>query len=80
MKRFLLATLVLLGAGLAARADDPRKSPLEERIQGVLPRPEDEQWLKVAWRSDLARGRFEANASQKPIFLWLMDGDPLGCT
>ena len=82
MKRALAAASLLFFAGLAARADDvsPWKASLEERIQGVLPRPEDEKWLKIGWRSDLARGRFEANAAGKPLFLWLMDGDPMGCT
>jgi hypothetical protein len=81
MKR-LLALVILLLVALAASGQDapPKKAPLEERIAGVLPRPAEEKWLKIAWRSDLARGRFEANAAGKPIFLWLMDGDPMGCT
>ena len=46
----------------------------------MLPRADEERWLKVPWRSDLALGRYEANEARKPLFLWLMDGDPLGCT
>jgi hypothetical protein len=71
-----LAPLVLLAALGIARADDS----LDARIKAVLPRADEERWLRVPWRSDLAQGRFEANESGKPIFLWLMDGDPLGCT
>ncbi|MBI3725433.1 hypothetical protein HY251_16005 [bacterium] len=66
-----------LGATLA---DDGAKTALDEEIRKVLPRPEEERWLEVPWRSDLALARFEANEQGKPIFLWLMDGDPLGCT
>jgi hypothetical protein len=70
----LVLALALL-APTAARAQD-----LDAKLKALLPRPEEERWLKPQWRSDLAAGRFEANESGKPIFLWLMDGDPLGCT
>ena len=82
MKRSLPVAALLALACFTARGDDahPKKTPLDERIQSVLPGADEEKWLKVAWVSDLARGRFEANAARKPIFLWLMNGDPLGCT
>ena len=53
---------------------------LGEKIAPLLPRPEEERWLKIPWRADVAVARAEANRESKPLFLWLMDGKPLGCT
>ena len=49
-------------------------------IAAVLPRSSEERWLQVPWRTDFAAARAEANRSGKPLFLWMMDGHPLGCT
>jgi hypothetical protein len=52
---------------------------LDEKIAPLLPKPEEERWLKIPWRADFAAARAEANRGGKPLFLWLMDGNPLGC-
>ena len=36
--------------------------------------------LQVPRRTDFAAARSEANRADKPLFLWMMDGHPLGCT
>ena len=38
-----------------------------------------EKWRKVQWRHDLWDARIESAKSGKPIFIWAMNGDPLGC-
>jgi hypothetical protein len=55
-------------------------SALDRDIAAVLPRPSEERWLQVPWRTDFAAARAEANRADKPLFLWMMDGHPLGCT
>jgi hypothetical protein len=55
-------------------------SALDRDIAAVLPRPSEERWLQVPWRTDFAAARAEANRAGKPLFLWMMDGHPLGCT
>ena len=65
-----LALLALQSAG----------GSLDEKISPLLPKPEEERWLQIPWRSDFAVARSEANRAGKPIFLWMMDGNPLGCT
>ncbi len=55
-------------------------SALERDIAAVMPRPSEERWLQVPWRTDFAAARVEANRAGKPLFLWMMDGHPLGCT
>ena len=38
-----------------------------------------EKWRQVRWRHDLWDARIESAKSGKPIFIWAMNGDPLGC-
>ncbi|HEY8745309.1 MAG TPA: hypothetical protein VIU62_19645 [Chloroflexota bacterium] len=51
-----------------------------ELIAYVRPRPEETKWLDIPWQTDLWEGRRLAMAEGKPIFLWAMNGNPLGCT
>jgi hypothetical protein len=53
---------------------------IAEKIARLLPRPDEERWLQIPWRTDFAAARVEADREGKPLFLWLMDGNPLGCT
>ena len=67
---FLLAVL-LLQDGLTV--DEFRK--LHQDLQ---PR-KDELWRSVPWKIDLLEVRERAAKEKKPIFIWSMDGNPLGC-
>jgi hypothetical protein len=53
---------------------------LDARIATVLPNREEERWLEIPWRLDLVEARLEAQRLGKPIFLWVMNGSPVGCT
>ena len=44
------------------------------------PTPQELKWLEIDWKTDLWEARKEAAAKGKPIYLWEMDGHPLGCT
>jgi len=46
----------------------------------ILPRPEELRWQEVPWRTTLWEAVEEAQAADKPILLWAMNGHPLGCT
>ena len=37
-------------------------------------------WHELDWEIDLWKARQRAAREGKPIFLWEMDGHPLGCT
>ena len=41
---------------------------------------ESSRWLDLNWEIDLWKARQRAAKEGKPIFLWEMDGHPLGCT
>ena len=50
-----------------------------ERLHRELP-PENETWKTIPWKLTLLEARKIAAAQQKPMFIWAMDGHPLGCT
>ncbi|MGK0185711.1 MAG: hypothetical protein ACI9R3_001490 [Verrucomicrobiales bacterium] len=43
----------------------------------VAPRPEEELWKTIPWKTSLLEARALAAQQGKPIFLWSMDGHPL---
>jgi hypothetical protein len=53
---------------------------LKTSIASVLPSKEEETWLSVPWRTNLMAARVEAQTAKKPMFLWVMNGHPMGCT
>lgn len=66
--------IVLFGAGMvgATFAD-------ESVVREILPSKEVSAWLEIDWKTGLWEARKEAAQSGKPIYLWEMDGHPLGC-
>ncbi|HQZ28251.1 MAG TPA: hypothetical protein PK648_08890 [Verrucomicrobiales bacterium] len=53
---------------------------LEERFETVLPSEDEQAWREVGWQTNLMVAREEAQKRQRPIFLWIMVGNPHGCT
>ena len=46
----------------------------------MAPRGDQERWATIPWQSDLTVARQKAAREGKPLFMWIMDGHPLGCT
>ncbi len=67
--------LLVLALSLAAAASD-----LEEKIASVLPTPAEQRWLEIPWQPNVMRARVESQRTGKPMFIWVMDGNVLGCT
>ena len=53
---------------------------LEEKIRLVLPRQSEERFLEIPWHTDLLVARKTAESVNKPLFIWIMDGNVLGAT
>lgn len=53
---------------------------LDEKIQSVLPTPEENQFLNIPWRRNLQEARLESQRQGKPLYLWVMNGAPSGFT
>lgn len=75
MKMRLVSLLIATTACLSAQL-----VPEDELIiKEILPKVEEKSWEKIPWRIDLWEARREAAEQGKPIYLWEMDGHPLGC-
>ena len=42
--------------------------------------PAEAAWSSIPWQTSLLAAQNMAVRDQKPIFIWSMDGHPLGCT
>ncbi len=72
----LMALFAVAVAALPLAAEDA----LDQKLARVLPRAGEEDWMAVGWHHDLLAARDEAERTNKPVFMWLMDGNPLGGT
>ncbi len=51
-----------------------------EKLRALIkPQPGEDKWAEIPWTSQLWESRRQAAAQGKPILLWEMDGNPLGC-
>ena len=46
----------------------------------IKPTEKELAWAHIPWRSTFYDGLIDADNSQKPLLLWVMNGHPLGCT
>jgi hypothetical protein len=53
---------------------------VDSKVASVLPSKDEDKWLSIPWRMNLMSARKEAQESGKPMFLWIMNGHPMGCT
>ena len=51
-----------------------------ERLHKLLTPAEDAAWRTIPWTIELLDAQAVAAEKRKPIFIWAMDGHPLGCT
>jgi hypothetical protein len=50
------------------------------RLHKELQVSKEEPWQTIPWKISLLDAQRTAAAECKPIFVWAMDGHPLGCT
>jgi hypothetical protein len=74
----ILLALPLLAA-LAPRGDDVGVGKIDALRSVIKPRPEETRWEEIPWRVDLWDARRDAAREGKPVMLWEMDGNPMGC-
>jgi hypothetical protein len=65
----LILTLALQGLG---------ESDFKELHEKLKP-PTGEAWRSIPWTISLVEAQNTAAREKKPIFIWSMDGNPLGC-
>jgi hypothetical protein len=64
-------------AELAPPPIDP--SDFERLRDWIVAKPDEERWTAIPWETDLWAARRRAEEVNKPIFMWAMNGNPLGC-
>ena len=79
----LLPAALWLALASAATAQPPSRAPLALPPEFaavrdlVAPKPDEELWKTIPWKTSLLEARALAAQQGKPIFLWSMDGHPL---
>ena len=69
---FMFTLLLLTSSGDLTHNEFQR---LHKELQ-----PGKEIWRTIPWQISLVEARNAAAKARKPIFIWAMDGHPLGCT
>lgn len=75
--RAIFAVAVL--AAVAAAAGEFTQAEFKELHKQLQPDP-SEPWRTIPWKVSLLDAQQAAVKENKPIFIWAMDGHPLGCT
>lgn len=73
------AIIGVLCASMGVLADDLTDAKFTELHQSLKPKP-NEIWRTIPWKISLINAQHAATMEGKPIFIWAMDGHPLGCT
>lgn len=53
---------------------------LDKKVASVMPTATEDKWMEIPWRSNVLKAVLEAQESKKPLFFWVMNGNPLGAT
>lgn len=75
----LLIAAAFLLPGTITRGDDLDQSQYTE-LRELLSPDSAELWRTIPWKISVLDARQAAAREGKPIFIWAMDGHPLGCT
>ena len=76
-----LSLLLIAGLGAQVKLQSPLLDDARfAKLQALLTPAEDVTWRRIPWRIELLAAQREAAQQNKPLFVWAMDGHPLGCT
>ncbi|MBI2811011.1 MAG: hypothetical protein HYX67_09315 [Candidatus Melainabacteria bacterium] len=64
----------------ASAVEDNTQFNLDSKIAATVPTKDEDRWLTIPWRTNLMKARLEAQILNRPLFLWIMNGNPMGCT
>jgi len=63
----------------AFEAGFPRQKQFDTIFDFVVPDKHESKWRQIPWIPSLWEGIETAEKANKPMFIWAMNGDPLGC-
>lgn len=76
MKSLLASSLLILGM---APQEGVKAGDIASLKTLIKPHAEETKWEEIPWTVDLWEARKKAAQTGKPIMLWEMDGNPMGC-
>jgi hypothetical protein len=76
----LTAIILFPGFGSLSFAEEVLTEQRFRQLHKQLQPAADELWRTIPWRTSLLDAQRRAITEKKPIFIWAMDGHPLGCT
>ena len=64
--------------------DAPQAAPIDpasfrSTLEFIKAKPDELKWASIPWQTDLWEAKRLAQETGKPIFMWAMNGNPLGC-
>ena len=71
--------LWMAGFGIAPAQETPT-TPAPDFVKLHAYLCKKEKWETVPWRTDFYDAQAASLKTRKPIFIWAMDGQTLGCT
>lgn len=77
--RTLFAVTLLASSPMIAGAGEVTKAEFQ-KLRKLLTPDDNERWRTIPWKIALLDAQRTAVKENKPIFIWAMDGHPLGCT
>jgi hypothetical protein len=87
VSRKIAPVLLLLAAGIGRGADQEAALQTPQLSAGytqwrerILPSPSEQSYRKIGWRASVLHGIIDAQKSDRPVMIVLMNGHPLGCT
>lgn len=75
MKALLILFILFLSVLGRAELSESRFNQLHQDVQ---PKP-GEDWSTIEWQTSLIKAQNMAVDAKKPLFIWAMDGHPVGC-
>ena len=75
----ILFGLMFVAAVASAMADELTEAEFL-KIHAELQPDDSALWRSVPWKTSVLSAQQVAAEQKKPIFIWAMDGHPLGCT
>ena len=78
--RATLLAAMLLWPSLTPAANPIAPEDFSSHHALIKPSAEEWKWAAIPWQTSLWEARRKAAQEGKPILLWEMDGNPLGCT
>lgn len=78
--RFAIAAAAAVALAGAAPVPEITDATYARWRDYLLPADKDLAYKAIPWRASFWEAVVEAQAKDKPILLWAMNGHPLGCT